>query len=152
MPMTNHQRTVRWLTACGKEPGNTQHLSTQIGVDLEEVAEYMQCLRVSKDGWARLLDRLVVDLNDLAKAIKSGDLVAHFPKHLREQVLDGLCDREVTANGVAWLAQMDKDAADQAVLNSNDSKLNADGTAVILPGGKIGKSSRYTAPNLTPFI
>ena len=150
--MTNYQRTARWLTACGKEPGNAQHLSTQVGCDLEEIGEYLQCLRVSKDGWARLLDRLVVDLNDLGKAIKSGDLVAHFPKHLREQVLDALCDREVTANGVAFLAGFNKDAADQAVLDSNDSKLNEDGTAVILPGGKIGKSSRYIAPNLTPFI
>lgn len=150
--MTNHDRTALWLVACGKQPGNPQHLSVQAGVDLEEICEYLQCLRVSKDGWARLLDRLVSDLSDLAKAIKSGDLVAHFPRHLREQVLDALCDREVTANGVAFLAGMNKVAADQAVLDSNDSKLNEDGTAVILPGGKIGKSSRYVAPNLKPYV
>lgn len=150
--MTNYQRTARWLSACGKQPGNTQHLSTQIGCDIEELTEYLMCLRVSKDGWARLLDRLVSDLNDLGKVIKSGDLVAHIPAHLREQVLDALCDREVTANGVAFLAGFKKDEADQAVLDSNDSKLNEDGTAVILPGGKIGKSSRYTAPNLKPYV
>ncbi len=150
--MSNFQRTAAWLHACGKQPGNAQDLSVQTGVDLEEICEYLQCLRVSKDGWARLLDRLVLDLNDLAKAIKSGDLVAHFPQHLRVKVLDALCDREVTANGVAYLAQMDKEGGDQEVLRSNDSKLNPDGTAVILPGGKIGKSASYQAPNLEPYV
>lgn len=66
-------------------------------------------------------------------------------------MLDALCDREVTGNGLAFLLGFDKDAADQEVLRSNDSKLNEDGTPVILPGGKIGKSRRYRAPNLEAF-
>lgn len=148
--MTNYQRTKAWLEACGKEP-SPENLSTQIGVDLEEQAELLRCLRVSKEGWARLLERVVIDLESLGKELKRGDLVAHFPAHLRTEVLDAICDREVTGNGVAYLAGFDKDGADQEVLASNESKLE-DGKPVILPGGKIDKGRNYKAPDLKGFV
>jgi hypothetical protein len=148
--MTNYQRTANWLKACGKEP-SAQTLSVQIGVDLEEQAELLRCLRVSKEGWARLLERVVIDLESLGKELKRGDLVAHFPAHLRTEVLDAICDREVTGNGVAYLAGFDKDGADQEVLGSNDAKL-VDGKPIILEGGKIGKPAGWTAPDLRGFV
>lgn len=148
--MTNYQRTKAWLEACGKTP-TPESLSVQIGVDLEEQAELLRCLRVSKEGWARLLERVVIDLESLGKELKRGDLVAHFPAHLRTEVLDAICDREVTGNGVAYLAGFDKDGADQEVLASNESKLE-DGKPVILPGGKIGKPDGWKAPDLRGFV
>lgn len=150
--MTNFQRTANWLTACGKEPGNPAHLSTQIGCDAEEMAEYLQCLRVSQDGWSKVLERVTQDLSDLATAIKTGKIVAHIPQHLRVKALDGICDREVTGDGVAFLARFNKDAADQEVLGSNDSKLDDDGKAIIAPGGKIMKSKNYKTPELKGFV
>ena len=148
--MTNYHRTSAWLAACGKTHG-PDTLSLQIGCDLEETAELLRCLRVSKEGWARLLERLVIDLESLGAELKRGQLVAHFPNHLRTEVLDALCDREVTGNGVAYLAGFDKPGADAAVLASNDAKL-VDGKPVILPGGKIGKPEGWRAPDLTPFV
>lgn len=148
--MTNYQRTKAWLEACGKTP-TPESLSVQIGVDLEEQAELLRCLRVSKEGWARLLERVVIDLESLGKELKKRDLVAHFPAHLRTEVLDAICDREVTGNGVAYLAGFDKDGADQEVLASNESKLE-NGKPVILEGGKIGKGSSYKAPDLRGFV
>lgn len=148
--MTNYQRTASWLAACGKEPG-PETLSVQIGVDLEETAELLRCLRVSKEGWARLLERLVIDLESLGNELKRQRLVAHFPNHLRADVLDALCDREVTGNGVAYLAGLDKDRADQEVLRSNESKFE-DGKPVILEGGKIGKGKNYSPPDLRAFV
>ncbi len=150
--MTNHQRTAQWLSACGKEPGNSKQLSTQVGVHLEEWVEFLQCLRIDSDGGQLVLDRTAADMEWLAIKLKRGDYTAHIPNHMRLDALDALCDCEVTGNGVAFLAGFNKDAADQEVLRSNDSKLNADGTAVILLGGKVGKSELYTPPNLTPFI
>lgn len=58
---------------------------------------------------------------------------------------------EVTGNGVAHLAGMDKECADMAVLDSNDAKL-VDGEPVILEGGKIGKPGGWLPPDLTPFV
>ena len=150
--MTNHQRTSAWLHACGKEVGNPQHISAQIGCDLEEVSEWVECLRVSSDDWDDVRRRISCDLDALGAALKQGKIIAHIPQHLRVAALDAVCDREVTANGCAYLLGFDKDSADKAVLDSNDSKLNADGTAVILPGGKIGKSERYKAPELKGFV
>lgn len=148
--MTNYHHTANWLAACGKQP-SAETLSLQIGCDLEETAELLRCLRVSKEGWARLLERLVIDLESLGAELKRGQLVAHFPTHLRTDALDALCGREVTGNGVAYLAGFEKPGADAAVLASNDAKL-VDGKPVILPGGKIGKPAGWQAPNLKPFV
>ena len=149
---TNFHRTAEWLHACGKERGNAQHLSVQMGCDAEEIAEWFDCVRVSSDDWDEVRARIVRDLNSLGNAIKSVKIVGHIPTQLRIKALDALCDRDVTGNGVAYLANMDKESADIAVLDSNDSKLNADGTAVILEGGKIGKAPGYKPPDLKPFV
>ncbi len=149
--MTNHQRTAQWLQACGKEPGNAKQLSTQVGVHLEEFVELLQCLRVDSDGGQLVLDRTAADMEWLAIKLKRGDYTAHIPNHMRLDALDALCDCEVTGNGVAFLAGFNKDAADQEVLHSNDSKL-VDGKAILEPGGKIQKPKGWTPPDLTRFV
>ena len=148
--MTNFERTKSWLAACGKEPC-PQGLSLQLACHIEEVTELLACLRVDSDGWQRVLERATVDLADLAKEVKAGKRVMHFPNHLRESVLDALCDADVTGNGVAYMAGFDKPGADQAVLASNEAKL-IDGKPVILPGGKIGKPAGWKAPALRGFV
>jgi len=149
--MTNFQKTAAWLAACGKTPGNADHVSVQIGCHLEEVAELLKCLRTDSEGATLILDRTVADLEWVAVKIKKGDYLAHIPNHLRDLALDALCDAEVTGNGVAFLAGMNKDAADQAVLASNDAKL-VDGKPVILEGGKVGKPIGWKAPDLSAFV
>jgi len=148
--MTNHQRTARWLAACGKTP-NVGNASLQAGCMLEEIGELLATLRVDSDGWQRVLERSVTDLQDLATEIKKGKRIAHTPNHLRAEALDAMCDVEVTINGLAYLSGMNKDGADQAVLAANDAKL-VDGKTGILPGGKIGKPPGWTPPNLAPFV
>lgn len=149
---SNFRRTADWLKAAGKQPGNEQHISVQAGVMLEEMAELLACLRTPNDGYQMLLDRTRTDLEWFASKLKRQEQMVYIPTHKRVDALDAFCDVEVTLNGVAWLSQMDKDGADQEVLASNESKLNEDGTAVILEGGKVGKSSRYIAPNLKSFV
>lgn len=149
--MNNHQRTAAWLAACGKTPGDTHHVSVQIGCDLEETSEFLNCLRLNHERAQQVLERLVADLEWLGTKLKRGDYTAHVPVHLREFALDALCDREVTGNGVAYLTQMNKDAADQAVLAANDAKL-VDGKPVLLEGGKIGKPEGWRAADLSAFV
>jgi predicted HAD superfamily Cof-like phosphohydrolase len=149
--MTTHfQRTAQWLAACGKTPG-TDNASLQIGCHLEEIAEFIRCLRTDSEGGQLVLDRTTVDLEWLAGKLKKGAYTAHIPNHLRKDALDALCDCEVTGNGVAYLSGMNKDAADQAVLASNDAKL-VNGKPVLQPGGKIGKPEGWQAPDLTTFV
>lgn len=148
--MNNFTRTANWLAACGKWP---DHLgaSVQIGCHIEEVCEFLRTLRTDKDGYALLLKRTCDDLEWFAGKLKKGDSIVHIDPANRVHALDALCDSEVTGNGVAYMLGMNKIAADEAVLASNESKLE-DGKPVILPGGKIGKGRDYAAPNLTPFV
>lgn len=148
--MTNYQRTANWLKACGKEP-TIENLSVQLGVHLEEFCELLACLRSDSEGYGKLLERTKADLEWFAVKLKKREQFVYIPIHLRVDALDALCDSEVTGNGVAYLAQFDKDAADQEVLASNESKLE-DGKPVILEGGKIGKGKDYKAPELRRFV
>ena len=148
--MTNFQRTAQWLAACGKEPGNTKHFSVQVGCHIEEVVELLTSIETDfTDEELPLIGTALGTLTHAAQALKAGDRHARVSKPL--EFLDGLCDCEVTGNGLAFLAGMNKDGADQAVLASNDSKL-FEGRAMFHPGGKIAKPAAWVAPNLTPFL
>lgn len=148
---SNYQRTADWLKACGKTPGNDKQLSVQTGCHLEEICEQLdELIIVGSVADNDSLTLVSTRLKGLAHRLKQGATGIR----IRDRVafLDGLCDGEVTGNGVAYLAGMNKPEADRRVLFSNESKLNADGTAVILPGGKIGKSDRYVKPFLTDLV
>lgn len=148
--MTNYQRTADWLNACGKVPAPGS-LSTQIGCDLEEIAEYLGCLTLDSSSDQQSLDLAAHELHLIGNAIKKGVIRASIREEDRADMLDAICDREVTANGVCYLAGFDKVGADQAVLASNDAKL-VDGKPVLLPGGKIGKPEGWKAPSLSEFV
>lgn len=151
--MTNFQRTASWLAACGKQPGNEDQFSVQLGVDLEEFIEGLTCIELNlpPSGMDEASAAIAL-LAEVATLLKKGAAKARIVEGKRAEFLDALCDREVTGNGLAYLAGFDKDGADEAVLNSNDSKLE-DGKAVFVEGtSKIGKGKNYVAPNLTPYI
>ena len=147
---SNFERTAAWLKACGKVPGPAA-LSVQIGCHLEEFIEFLMCVDFDSAEDAESLERSVADLLRVANGLKKGMVMASINPSDRIEALDALCDSEVTGNGVAYLAGFDKQAADMAVLASNDAKL-VDGKPVILPGGKIGKPDGWKAPDLSGFV
>jgi len=147
---SNFERTAAWLKACGKVPGPAA-LSVQIGCHLEEFLEFLLCVDLDSAEDAESLERSVADMLRVANGLKKGLIMASINPSDRVEALDALCDSEVTANGVAYLAKMNKPGADRAVLDSNDSKL-VDGKPVILEGGKIGKPAGWTAPDLRGFV
>jgi hypothetical protein len=125
-------------------------MSVQTGVMIEEFVEFLETISFGHAPSEQLnllnaVDSLKIVGNGLKKDGKLLDIKD------RIACLDALCDIDVTLNGVAFLAGFNKNAADDEVLNSNDSKFE-NGKAVILPGGKIGKSSSYVPPDLTPFV
>lgn len=149
---TNFQRTANWLAACGKQPGDKATIGVQAGCHLEEFAEQLDCMvLVSNTGLASAALQEISDvLKGVANTLKHGHATVEIHDH--EELLDGLCDAEVTGNGLAYFLGYDKDGADQAVLFANDDKLNPDGTPVIKPGGKIGKREGWMPPDMAPFI
>lgn len=148
--MTNFSRTAAWLHACGKGQ-TTDNTSVQIGCGIEEFCEFMRTLRTDSEGYAKLLERTCNDLDWFATKLKQREQFVYIPTHLRVDALDALCDIEVTANGVAYLADMNKEDADLRVLDANDAKL-VDGKPVILEGGKIGKPEGWKPANLSDLV
>lgn len=150
MSRSNFQRTATWLQACGK--GQTvPNLSVQIGCDLEEYAEFLDCIELDSEWDQGVLNDLKKDLARVGELLKKAVILARIPAERRVDALDARCDIEVTGNGICYLADFDKDAADDAVLSSNEAKL-VDGKPVILAGGKIGKPAGWTPPNLAGFV
>jgi predicted HAD superfamily Cof-like phosphohydrolase len=147
---SNFDRTAQWLYACGKKPSE-ENLSLQIGCQIEEFCEFLSTLRIGSEGYAKLLERTISDLEWFASKLKRGEQQVYIPIHLRAEALDALCDIEVTGNGVAYLAGFNKPAADKAVLKSNDAKL-VNGKPVLLEGGKIGKPEGWKAPKLESYV
>jgi len=153
--VTNYQRTESWLKACGKYPC-PQHLSTQIGCHLEEMAEFLSCLAILTNentfdrGLNIILSSAIESISYVGEMVKTGNVKAIIDARI--DALDALCDTEVTGNGVAYLAGFNKDAADIAVLDSNDAKL-VDGKPVFKPGTmKIGKPEGWIPPSLSEFV
>ena len=148
--MSNYQRTIDWLQACGKTP-TPESLSVGVGCHIEEFCEFLRQLAPNSDGYTLLLKRTVEDLEWYATKLKRGEKQVYIPAERREAALDALCDCEVTGNGVAFFSGFNKPAGDEAVLASNEAKL-INGQPVILPGGKIGKPPGWIAPDLAKFV
>lgn len=57
--------------------------SEEITIRLEQHALWLKDLRVSQDGWAKVLRQNTEDTEDLAQALRDGKIVAHIPTHLK---------------------------------------------------------------------
>lgn len=147
--MRNYDRVSNWLKVAGKVPSQ-ETMSVQSGVMIEEFVEFLETISF---GHAPREQLYLLNAVDALKIVAHGLKKEHKLLGIKDRVacLDALCDIDVTLNGVAFLAGFDKNAADDEVLNSNDSKF-VDGKAVILPGGKIGKGPNYVEPDLSKFV
>lgn len=64
-----------------------------IAEDIRAYSEWLECLRVSQDGWSKVLERITLDLNDLALALEMGKIIAHVPNHVRTRAERALRNR-----------------------------------------------------------
>lgn len=53
----------------------------EISQRLHEHADWMESLRVSQDGWAKVLQRAAEEIKDLALAIDEGKIIPHISDH-----------------------------------------------------------------------
>lgn len=150
--MTNYERTAAWLAACGKQPGDARTVAVQLACVLEEVKELCEAVtplgdKVLYQEFDHLADTLAGVIEQLNKPN-----VRLWPSHPdRVEILDAICDIEVTINGLAYLLGMKKAEADERVLASNDAKL-VDGKPIILATGKIGKPRGWMPPSLEDLV
>ena len=51
---------------------------------LQEHARFLETLRVSQDGWAKVLTRVTTDHQDIVDALIARKIVAHVPMYLKK--------------------------------------------------------------------
>lgn len=135
---------ARWHQAARPEPTEAD-LRVQIGVHVEEVAEFLDSLiGLNPDGATALTGARAL-MHLLADRIKSGEYEVTIGN--RKEALDAICDQIVTAVGVGHCAKFHTVAATIEVDRANWSKLQ-DGKPLRDANGKIIKGPNYTPPNL----
>lgn len=140
----------RWLETAFPKPTEKDQ-ATQIGVHLEEVAEFMEAI-----GSHKAATILVQDVSDNFKQSPNiyqdadGNAIT-LPEDFKIQMLDALCDQIVTATSVAHSMGFDIVGAIKEVNASNWSKFE-DGKPLYDANGKVIKGKHYFKPNLKPFL
>jgi hypothetical protein len=133
-----------WHQAARPEPTEAD-LRVQIGVHVEEVAEFLDSLiGLNPDGETALSGARAL-MHLLADRIKSG----HYDVTIgnRKEALDAICDQIVTAVGVGHCAGFKTVEAISRVDESNWTK-TVNGEFLRDANGKIVKPTTYCAPNL----
>lgn len=147
--MTN--KTVKqWFEAAVPAPTD-KRLNIQIGCHLEEVCEMLEAI-TTVPGFEHLeqvIDVAWGNLSTLADFLKSGEMEVEPESKIN--LLDSICDQQVTGIGVAHMLGMDIDGAMAEVNQSNWSKF-VDGKPVFNEQGKIAKGADYKAPELERFV
>lgn len=140
----------RWLETAFPNPTEKDQ-ATQIGVHLEEVAEFMEAI-----GSHKAATILVQDVSDNFKQSPNiykdvdGNAIT-LPEDFKIQMLDALCDQIVTATSVAYSMGFDIEGAIKEVNASNWSKFE-DGKPLYDANGKVIKGKNYFKPNLKPYL
>lgn len=140
----------RWLETAFPNPTEKDQ-ATQIGVHLEEVAEFMEAI-----GSHKAATILVQDVSNNFKQSPNiyqdadGNAIT-LPEDFKIQMLDALCDQIVTATSVAHSMGFDIVGAIKEVNASNWSKFE-DGKPLYDANGKVIKGKHYFKPNLKPFL
>jgi hypothetical protein len=144
-------RTAMWLAAAGREVGNKEHLSAQVGCHIEEFVEFIRELSLTSSTGITIagLQEVAFHLEACAEVLKRG--LATVEIHDRAAALDALCDMDVTGNGVAYLAGFKKPAGDWRTIESNYSKF-VDGQAVFSEGGKIQKGPNFQPADYSDLV
>lgn len=162
--MTNFNKVSAWLKDAGQ---TTEHFNAQVACDMEEMGEYLEALGDAMDfppqSHIGLMFSAATNLIDLISSyVRSLNGVGLFnklieaPPYKKTKLLDAICDREVTANGVAYMLGFDKNLADQLVQDSNNSKLlvDADGNRYARRNGdgKIIKPESFAPVDLSGCV
>lgn len=72
-------------------------MNNLLTLHIRQTADLLATHRVSRDGRAKVLERTVTDLHDLAAALQSGKIVAHVPTHLTGVALAAVTGCEASA-------------------------------------------------------
>ena len=135
--------TLKWFELAVLEP-TIENICVQFGCDLEEQSEILRACNLPA-----LAEEVESYANDFkAKRTWCMNAINCIDKN---ELLDGLIDRQVTGLGLGYMLKMNMIAAANEVNRSNFSKFE-NGKPVFDDNGKIKKGANYTPPQLGEFI
>lgn len=141
--------TKTWFEKARPNP-TERDLTTQIGVHLEEVEEFVASLEGTTARAQSLLQEVSNILEEIADYIKAtpGSVVVADDV----EALDALCDGIVTGTGVAHCLGYDIIGAMTEVNRSNFSKFDDEGKPIYDANKKVIKGPKYFKPDLAPYL
>lgn len=139
--MTDTNTSINhWFTTAKPNP-NAHDICVQLGAMCEEMAELLRALGVRNNELEAMSAKLY-NANTLDDVLTQ--------KIDPVELLDAMCDVQVTMQGVANYLGLDYQGALAEVNRSNWSKFENQ-KPVYNAHGKIAKGKDYTPPNLKPF-
>lgn len=131
----------KWFQTATPNPTD-KDICVQIGAMLEEMSELCRAFGIRN-----------VQLEELSQKFYQATQIAQVAQQPLDKVelLDAMCDVQVTMQGVAHYMGMDYHGALAEVNRSNWSKF-VDGKPVRNEHGKITKGTNYTPPDLEPYV
>ena len=138
---------VAWIRKALPEP-TEKDLSTQVGVHIEEFAEFLKQLELEEPNMNEHFKAICENVHELAIDIKvKGGVVIKD----RVQLLGALCDNIQTAASVAHCAELDLVNGMNEVVDSNFSKF-LNGMPLFDQNRKVIKGPDYFKPVLTDYV
>jgi predicted HAD superfamily Cof-like phosphohydrolase len=131
--------TQLWFQRAVPTPSD-KNRDVQMGCHLEEVVEMLETLNVfsAEGNGAEMLQEAKRALHELAEGLKKG-VLTHLVAD-RKELLDALCDQQVTATGVGHMHGLNVPEGLNRVNASNFSKFDTDGMPIFDENGKIAKN------------
>lgn len=127
-----------------------KNFNTQLGCDMEETAEMLQSLRGHNMETDEALKAFTNQVTEFANKLKTGEIKVEVEN--RVDFLDAICDKTVTAVGLAVYEKMDVENGLDEVAESNNSKFDLDGNPIFDQNMKIIKGPNYFKANLKQYI
>lgn len=142
-------KIVNFFNKAVPEP-TEKNFNTQLGCDLEETAEMLSALRGHNMEADERLIAFTKQMIDFADKLKRGEIKVEVKN--RVDFLDAICDKTVTAIGLAVYQKMDVENGLDEVAESNNSKFGLDGNPIFDENMKIIKGPNYFKANLQQFV
>ena len=127
-----------------------KNFNTQLGCDMEETAEMLQSLRGHNMETDEALKVFTNQVTEFANKLKTGEIKVEVEN--RVDFLDDICDKTVTAVGLAVYEKMDVENGLDEVAESNNSKFDLDGNPIFDQNMKIIKGPNYFKANLKQYV
>lgn len=142
-------KIVNFFNKAVPEP-TEKNFNTQLGCDLEETAEMLSALRGHNMESDERLIAFTKQMIEFADKLKRGEIKVEVEN--RVDFLDAICDKTVTAVGLAVYQKMDVENGLDEVAESNNSKFDLDGNPIFDQNMKIIKGPNYFKANLKQYV